>query len=115
MKPSFVALPAVMLKEFALPGAVAPVWVPSDAVSVYPLPDLVMAHPVKFATPAVAVTVRPPVLVHVRTPLLGLVPMARVTESVLPVPLVTMFPLLSLIATDTLKLLVELMFWPELG
>ena len=49
------------------------------------------------------------------TPPPGLAPMARVTESVLPVPLVTVFPSLSWTATDTLKLPVTWMFWPELG
>ena len=61
------------------------------------MPTLVMAHPVKLATPAAAATVRPPVLVQLSTPNEGLLPMARVTFLV---SVSTVFPLASWTATD---------------
>src|ERR1700683_1222950 len=60
-----------------------------------------MAHPVKLATPAARVTVRPPVLVQESTPALGLLLMARVT--VVALSPVSVLPLVSCSATDTLK------------
>ena len=66
-----------------------------------------MAHPVKLATPAVTVTVRPPVFAQVRTPpgpALWL--MARVT--VVALSPVSMLPPASWTATDTLKFPVPL-------
>src|ERR1700733_14546363 len=74
-----------------------------------------MAQPVKFATPAATVTVRPPVLAQVRTPALGLLLMARVT--VVALSPVSVLPLASWTATDTLNVPVPLawMFEPAVG
>ena len=63
------------------------------------MPALVMAHPVKLATPAVTVAVRPPVLVQVRTPPLGLLLMASVT--VVALSAVSVLPPASWTATET--------------
>src|SRR3984885_14176495 len=74
-----------------------------------------MAQPVKLATPAATVTVRPPVLVQVRTPLLGLLLMASVT--VVALSPVSGLPLVSWTAPDTGKLPVPVawMLEPAVG
>ena len=77
LKLSWLAAPATMLNECAFDGAARP---DELAASVYPVPDLVIAHPVKLATPALSVTVRPPVFVQLSTPPPGLLPIARVTD-----------------------------------
>src|SRR5260221_10540302 len=56
-----------------------------------------MAQPLKVATPATAAFERPPV--QVRMPPPGFVPMARVTVAVEPMPLVTVLPPASWMAT----------------
>src|SRR3984957_9296743 len=73
-----------------------------------------MAHPLKLATPAEAVTVSPPVLAQLSTPVEGLLPMASVT---LFVALVATFPLVSksVTATGNVPVPVAWMFWPEVG
>ena len=78
------------------------------------MPTLVMAQPVKLATPAVAATVRPPVLVQLSTPNEGLLPMARVTFLV---SVSTVFPLASWTATEAENVPVPVawMFWPAVG
>src|SRR4051794_30503238 len=97
--PSFVAVPAVMLNAFAFVGAV------SDgldvAVSVSPVPTFVIAHPVKFATPDTAATVKPPAFEHESTPPgPALLLMASVTFRVSEV---TVVPPAVCTATETLK------------
>src|ERR1700728_2852926 len=74
-----------------------------------------MAHPVKLATPAATVTVRPPVLVQVMTPALGLLLMAKVT--VVALSPVSVLLLASCSATDTLKVPVPVawLFEPAAG
>src|SRR5207244_11292083 len=75
---TLVAVPAVMLKLLALLGAVCDGLL--EAVSVYPVPLLVMAQPLKLATPLDTVTGPvPPALLQLSTPLPGLVLMVRVT------------------------------------
>ena len=78
------------------------------------MPTLVMAQPVKLATPETVATVRPPVLVQLSTPNEGLLPMARVTFLV---SVSTVLPLVSWTATDTLKepVPVAWMFWFGVG
>ena len=73
-----------------------------------------MAHPVKLATPAVTVF-GPSPPVQVRTPALGLVPMAKVT--VVALSPVSVLPLASWTATEALKVPVPVawMFWPDVG
>ena len=79
------------------------------------MPALVIAHPVKLATPEETVAVRPPVQLRIPLPGLSPVAMARVTVSVLS--WVATLPLASSIDTETVKLPVPVawMFWPELG
>src|SRR5438874_13835017 len=73
---------------------VAPVRVVADAVSVYPVPGLLMLTLAKLATPLTAATV----LVPARVPLAGLVPIATV---MLVVAVVTVFPWASWTVTRT--------------
>src|SRR5438132_5786977 len=111
---SLVAVPAVMLKLLALLGAVRAGLL--EAVSVYPVPLLVMAQPVKLATPFTTVTGPvPPALEQVSTPLPGLLLMAIVTVLVLSA--VSTLALVSSTATDTEKVPVPVawMLAPDAG
>src|ERR1700733_2647822 len=98
VKISLVAVPAVMVNALALTGGVRTGL--EVAAREYPMPALVMEQPVKLATPETALTVRPPVLVHARTPADGLIPMAKVTALV---ALVTVLALASWTLTETGK------------
>src|SRR5438874_1118235 len=71
---------------------VAPVRVVADAVSVYPVPGLLMLTFAKVATPLTAATV----VVPARVPLAGLVPIASV---MLVVAVITVLPWASWTAT----------------
>src|SRR5580704_803303 len=103
VKISLVAAPAVMVKALALTGGVRTGL--EVAARVYPMPALVMEHPVKPATPETALTVRPPALVQARTPADGLVPMAKVTALV---AVLTVLALASWTLTETGKVPVPL-------
>src|SRR4051794_26668231 len=74
---SFAVGPTVMLNAALVPP-VSPV---ADAVSVYPLPALLIERPLKVATPLTALSVAVPLSV----PLLGFVPIAPVIDAVLVV------------------------------
>src|SRR5207253_5405158 len=89
------------LKLLALLGAVCDGLL--EAVSVYPVPLLVMAQPLKLATPLDTVTGPvPPALLQLSTPLPGLVLMVRVT--VVALSPVSTLELVSSTATEAEKL-----------
>ena len=104
-----------MLNALPFAGPVSAGLVALDAVSVYPVPVAVIAQPLKLATPDAAVTVSPPGFVQLSTPPPGLVPIARVTVSVLS--LLATAPAASVSATDALNTALPLapMFWFTAG
>src|SRR5881396_1896294 len=92
VKTSFAAGPTLRVMLNAL--LVAPMRPVADAVSVYPVPGLLMLRFAKVATPLTAATV----VVPARVPLAGLVPIATV---MLVVAVVTVLPWASWTATCT--------------